>query len=422
MNISTKPVKYIVVINKIFRTTILLSLIGISAVAVEKKQYTLPEIVELGIKVNPILSSHRYEIEARKAAYESSKRFTNPEIEFHKGRAESHDNLTERNTSGISLSQPIENPFARHHRIRASEKEWRSTEHFYALTKLELVHDIKKLFHQILLFRNKLDLAEKNLESIRETHALIKKRAELGEVKELEAIKLYVETLKAENIRNKIQTELELAKDRLNKTLAYQLSADFQIRGDLSYIPLELEEETLVTKTLMSYPVIKKKETEIEAAESLRSYAKWQRLPDFKLTGFSHDELDGRNTGVGISLDLPLWNFKGKEIAEAEYRLLKQKDELRALLMEVSTEVKTRLNKLRLSAQTLQVFHEGLLAQAEASLRIAEISYKQGEISLLDYLDSQRTYYSILNDYQESLYTWNADKAALEKAVGEEFR
>jgi cobalt-zinc-cadmium efflux system outer membrane protein len=77
---------------------------------------------------------------------------------------------------------------------------------------------------------------------------------------------------------------------------------------------------------------------------------------------------------------------------------------------------------LRLSEHSLQIFHQGLLKQAEESLKIAEISYTQGEISLIDYLDSQRTYHSILNDYQESLFRWNADRAALEKAIGDEIK
>ena len=40
----------------------------------------------------------------------------------------------------------------------------------------------------------------------------------------------------------------------------------------------------------------------------------------------------------------------------------------------------------------------------------------------LEFLDAQRTYYSILNDYQDALYNWNLDRAALAKAVGEEIR
>jgi cobalt-zinc-cadmium efflux system outer membrane protein len=99
-----------------------------------------------------------------------------------------------------------------------------------------------------------------------------------------------------------------------------------------------------------------------------------------------------------------------------------EEEELRALRMEISTEVKAGINRLKLSEESLRIFRQGLLKQAEQSLKIAEVSYTQGEISLIDYLDSQRTYFSILNDYQVSLYTWNADMAALEKAIGEKIQ
>ena len=157
-------------------------------------------------------------------------------------------------------------------------------------------------------------------------------------------------------------------------------------------------------------------------AESNVSYNKWQRLPDFKVSGFSNKELDGSGKGFGISLNIPLWNFRAKEIAEAQNLALQQKDEYRALEMELSTEIKAKLGRMKLSGQNINLYTTGLLKQAEESLKIAEISYKQGEISLIDFLDSQRTYYSIQKDYNEALFAWNTDKAALAKAVGEEIK
>ena len=99
-----------------------------------------------------------------------------------------------------------------------------------------------------------------------------------------------------------------------------------------------------------------------------------------------------------------------------------EEEELRALRMEIAAEVKAGINRLKLSDESIQIFDQGLLKQAEESLKIAEVSYTQGEISLIDYLDSQRTYFSILHDYQDSMYRWNADKAALEKAIGENIK
>lgn len=388
----------------------------------EKKQFTLPEIIDLGINNNPTLLAKAQEVAAKKAAFQASKRLFNPELEAHVGEAKFHETSEKRNTDGLSLSQYIENPIKRHYRVQMFENDWEASDYLFHFLRLEITFKIKQLFYEVLLLKNKKDLAQKNLDSLEETHKLILKRVNLGETKELEAIKLYVETLKARNELNRTDTGLKLAKENLNKFLGNTLPSGFSISGKLEYKPLDIDEKALLEKALLSHPLIKGKERDLEFAESNLSYVKWQRLPDFKLSGFIHDELDGQNKGVGISLDIPLWNFKSKEIAEAESLQQKANQELRALRMEISTEVKSRLNEQRLSEQTIQLFHEGLLKQAEESLKISAESYKQGEISLIDYLDSQRTYNSILKDYQDSLYAWNTNRAALEKATGEEIK
>jgi len=390
--------------------------------ASEKKEFNLSEIISIGLKTNPLISAKLRETEAKKAAYQASKRLFNPELEYYRGKGKGYHSDEKVNTEGFSLTQPLENPFKRKYRIRMFEKDWQAAQSLLDFSKLELIYEIKNLFYKILLLKNKETPALKNLNSLKEIHQLILKRAKLGEVKELEAIKLYVETLKAQNELNKVRTELKLAKANLNKFLGNSLPSDFSLQGKLSYKFLPIEEKSLIEKTLLSHPLIRKKEKELEKAQSNLNYVRWQRFPDPKISGFVNKEIDGRNKGVGISWEIPLWNFKSKEIAEATSLAMKKKEELKALRMELRTEIKTKFSGLQLSEQTINLFLSGLLRKAEESLRIAEISYKQGEISLIDYLDSQRTYYSILKDYQESLYNWNANKASLEKSIGEEIK
>ncbi len=401
----------------------LLSLLFLSpALPEEKKEFSLPELIDIGLENNPILRAKHQDIEARKAAYQASKRLSNPELELHMGEGKSYDSSVQRNTDGVSLSQYLENPVKRHHRIQMYENEWQAIEYSFHFSRLGVIYDIKRLSYKILYLQSKEELARKNLISLEETHQLILKRVTLGEARELEAIKLYVEALKARNELNQIQAELRLAKENLNKFLGNSLPDSFSVLGKLDYAPLEIEEKAFLDKVLLSHPLLKEKETELEYAESRLNYVRWQRIPDFKLSGFIQNELHGKNKGIGLSFDIPLWNFKSKEIAEAESLLLKQNEELKALVMDITLEVKAKLNEQRLSEQTIKLFLEGLLKQAEESLKISEVSYTQGEISLIEYLDSQRTYYSILKDYQDSLYAWNVNKAALEKAAGEEIK
>lgn len=392
------------------------------AYSAEKKEYTLPELIELGMTNNPLISAKKSEVEAREASYEAAKRFTNPELEINVGRGKTYEEDLQRNTRGVLLSQYVENPFKRHFRLQVFEKDWEAAAFGQKTLALEVTFMIKDLYFDILRQKSRLELARKNLDSIQKIHQLIERRAQLGEIKELESIKLYVESLQAQREVNKIQTDLLLAKEKLNQYLGNALPPDFTIAGTLAYAKTGITEEAALQQAIDIHPLLKEKRTRLEQAHSQWRYVKWQRFPDFSLSGFSQRELDGQNTGFGISLDIPLWSFKSKEISEAENLLHMEEEELRALRMEVTARVKSWLYQLKLSEQSLQIFHEGLLKQAEESLKIAEVSYTQGEISLIDYLDSQRTYYSIQNDYQDSLYQWNADKAALEKAIGEEIK
>jgi len=407
-----------------FGTFLFLMLLAsfLSASAYEQKDFSLDDIIRIGLENNPWLAAQMSETKAKEEAFQASKRLFNPELEFQAGKGETHDSLETLNTRGVAVSQSLENPFKRHFRIQMSENGWRASESQFDFIKLELTYEIKAVFFKILLFESLRELSEKNLESISAIQKLIERRAQLGEVKQLEAIKLQVETLKARNGLNRIRTELSLAKEKLNALLNNSLPHDFSVTGRLAFSPLSEKDQSLLSQTLLEYPLLKKKEYEIQMAKNNLSRIKWQRLPDFKLSGYSHRELDGTNTGIGLSLDIPIWNTQSREIAEAENLLQKIESERQALLLDMSTEVNSKLSQLRLSEQALGLFHTGLLKQAEESLKISEVSYREGEISLIDFLDSQRTHYSIMTDYQYSLYDWNVDKAALEKAIGEDIQ
>lgn len=388
----------------------------------EKKAYTLSEIIDIGLKNNITLSALSQEIDARKASYQAAKQLFNPELELNAGNAKSYDGEEQRNTRGITLNQTLENPFKRHYRIEVQKNEWQAADYFYHYSQLDIIFQIKIQFYRYLYLRQSQQIAQKNQKSIQEMHQLIQKRAQLGEVKELEAIKLYVESLQAQKELAQTRTEIRLVQEKLNNLVSNSLPSDFTIIGEFKYIPFSQQDEGVLSQALVSHPLLKEKEVRLEQAENQLSFIKWQRFPDFKLSGFSQRELDGIDRGFGISFDIPLWNFKSKEIAGAESLSLKQQDEIKALRMDLTTEIRSRLSQVKLADQTIALFQSGLLKQAEESLKISEVSYREGEISLLDFLDSQRTYYSILRDYQAALLTWSSELAALEKAIGEELQ
>jgi outer membrane protein, heavy metal efflux system len=383
-----------------------------------RKIFTLEAVVAAGLDNNPALQARRNETEARKAAWEASRRLANPTlgVEIGKGRPREAEGSV--NIGGIALSQVLENPVKRKHRVDAVESEWRAAEHDLRAEETVFISGIKILFARILHLRRLESIARADTESLESMLALVRRRVELGESRELEALKLEVETLRGRNDLHRAQADLHLAREELNAFLGGFLPPDFELAGEMTYEPGRLDETTPLARAEAAHPLILMKGSELAAARSRLSYVRWQRLPDPVLTGFSGEEMDGRKTGIGLSFELPLWDLKSRAAAEAASLVQASESAMRAVRTSVNLDVRAQLNRMRLTARTLDLFRGGLMKQAEESLRIADVSFRQGELSLLDYLDSRRTHYAILRDYEEALFQWKVDRAELEKASG----
>lgn len=388
--------------------------------AAQVPQFTLEELISLGLEHNPLLAALIRGAEAGEAGYKAARLLQNPTLSYRRGRARSWDRSVERTIEGFSLKQPIENPIKRHFRIEIAEKDWHAAEHARDAVRLDVIFQIKQLFFKILLLQSREEYALKKEASTRELHKLMETRARLGEVKELEVIKLLVESLKAGKEKKQIHAELEITREELNTILGNRLPAGFALKGKLDFTPSEYDESERVAAALRSHPELREQRVNVDSAQSVVNYKKWQALPDFELAGFSDKHLDGQGAGIGISLNVPLWNLGARETQRAQYILQREVRLLNAAELEISAQVKRAIRRLRISEETLNIFYQGLLEQADKSLKISELSYKQGEISLMDFLDAQRTFFSIWDDFQSALYNWNKDKAALEKAVGEQ--
>ncbi|MBM3284855.1 MAG: TolC family protein [Candidatus Aminicenantes bacterium] len=380
--------------------------------------YTLEEIIAIALERNPRIAAGALETEARESAYQASKRLINPQFEFGLGRAEYHDRPEGRKTFSLAVTQPIESPFKRRHRIEIEKTAWEEAIHFQSFRTMEVIFDIKLGFYSLLLLQEREVLLKRIARSVREMEALVRKRAELGEVKHLDAIKLQVEALKAENEIAALQAEIEQGRENLNVLLDNALPPGFKVSGKLDSRPVSLDADALIERALVGHPLIQAGVRQLEQRRHNVLFVKGQRFPDFALTGFAGSGLDGINKGAGITLSIPLWNFRSNELAEALSLSRMSERELGAVRSELVKDIRNCVRRFRLAEKTLSVYTAGLLRQVEESLAIAEVSYREGEISLLDFLDSQRTYNSVLGDYYQALFAWNVEMAALEKAAG----
>ncbi len=383
-----------------------------------QESYTLEHLLAIGRERNPSLQALRAEAAARAAERSDAGRFLNPELGYESGSADPFQGNDTRSVGGVTVRQVLENPLARHQRLGALSALARAGEEELRAGALGVDYEIRMHFYRILYLQELVGLARLNEEALARNRDLMETRARVGEVKELEAIRLRVEHLRARNEAEAAEMELDQYRRHLNTFLGNVLPEDFGLDGELRADAGEPQLGEVVRTLLPDHPLLREAALEREAAERMREGSRVAWIPDPVFSGSARREMDGDIRSFGIGVTLPLWNQSRGALERDRQRALKARHTEEALRLELEAQLMIHLNHLRLNRQTLQLFQEGLLEEAEASMKIAETSYREGEISLVEYLDARRTYHSIQIEYFQALFEWNVEAAALERAAG----
>jgi len=380
--------------------------------------YTLEDLLRIGRDRNPNLLALRAEREALAAGRRNEGRFRNPEFEYETGEGDLFESTESKSVREFSVRQTIENPLARHYRLGSLQSEVAAAEEEVRFGVVNVDYELRLHFYRILYLREALRLSRLNEEALGEVRALIETRAQVGEVRELEAIRLRVEHMRARNEAKAAELELDQFRQHLNMFLGNILPEDYSLQGELAADLVVPDFDRLESELLPSHPLLTQATRRREAAGQQVRASQFGWIPDPVVSATSAQELDGDILKFGIGFEIPLWN-QSRAAVERDRQTLKRLDYFEeGLRLQLQAELMIHHNHLRLHRQTLELFQEGLLEEAEASMDIADTSYREGEISFVEYLDARRTHRSIQMEFQQALYDWNRELAELDRAAG----
>jgi cobalt-zinc-cadmium efflux system outer membrane protein len=82
------------------------------------------------------------------------------------------------------------------------------------------------------------------------------------------------------------------------------------------------------------------------------------------------------------------------------------------------TDVRDAYEGLQASDQILQLYRSGYLDRAKKDSDISEYAYKRGAVSLLDYLDAERSYRATQLAYRQAIAPGLLAEEQLREAIG----
>ena len=290
---------------------------------------------------------------------------------------------------------------AAHGRLAAAGAE-------HADLERRLAFEVRARFLRALVATERLRLARENLARYQDTVRVSRERSESGEISAAEFDKIALEQRGFEHELADAEIERRQAVAELLPLLGLDV-ADLVPVGDLRLPAARTDTEALVSEALRRRPDLTAAEREADAADAALRLARAERWPNVTVgVQYTHDEFQvagnlANSLGATFSLPLPLVNRNQGEIQRAEAEALIARREVQKLRLEIPQEVRTAVTGYTVAGERVRRFEEAFVRQAEEARHAAEVSYREGAISLLEFLEAERAFIQTQRDHLDAL-------------------
>lgn len=370
-----------------------------STVAAAAYPLTLEETLALA-QGNPTILASQAQKDAASAAVQTARAYPNPAVELMGGPSSSLETGGLSGPNAIALvAQPIELPSVRASRRDRAMAGLEAAEAATRNVNLIVQARVKQAFYEILRQQNEAEMALQNQILLEQIRDRVKLRVETGEAPRYELVKAEAEVLSATKNRERAELQVESAKSVLRALVGPKMPMDFEVKGELEAPDTLPPIEELRAILLERHPALVQLQSQLRQAQEQLRLEKNLRYPQpTLLAGFEHSP-DLNQWRFGFSIPLPLWNQRQGPIAEAFAEVKETEAVAEQQRLVLLREMESAYTRYRIAARQEEAFETGLLSEAEYALRVAETAYRQGARGILDYLDAQRVYQAVRQDY-----------------------
>ncbi len=286
-------------------------------------------------------------------------------------------------------------------------------------------YDLYRVDETRLILGEQIDLYQQSFESTRSKY-------EAGTVQQQDVLKAQLSSAEIEKRLLELVQLRETAQARLNALRGVPAKTPIAASPNLDVtLPLTLDR---VTALAVQYRQdLQEANVAIERNETSLALARKDRLPDFTL-GVDYTQVNrnifldppdnGHDAVLGsISVNLPIWFEKlNAEEREARKNLAASREAQQNVVNNVEADVRDAWFQATTARDQVELYRQNLLPQAQQTYDASRAGYEAARISLIDFLDTER---SLLN-FRLGLITSETDLAKalamLERAVGLDLR
>lgn len=288
--------------------------------------------------------------------------------------------------------------------------------------RLEIRRQVIGAYYNLYTTHRIIDLYEALRETLLQVARSAESRYAAGSAPQQDEMKAHVEQTKLESDLIIAKKELRAMEASLNAMLDRRADTPIVLaKGDLPVPKVTISFEELPSLANQHARALKRAEFRVSEAQERRSLAKLSYAPDFSFSfrkAFTGAPSD--NYAFGVELTIPLWFFmkQTSEIASVSAQALSAEREQEKAVRSVDSNLSSLVIKVKTQADLLRIFSSSLIPQTTTTLNSSRSAYQAGRISLLEYLDSVRSLYTVRISYYQTLSQYAENLSELEELVG----
>jgi cobalt-zinc-cadmium efflux system outer membrane protein len=386
---------------------------------------TLERAWQLAEEHNPQLRSARAALDAAQGELTDARSllWNNPQLSAERRRREVPQPAAPAQNNrewSVGLSQTFEIAGQQGARRRAAEQSLAATQALIAETRRQLRAEVESRFVRVLSLQQRIRMEDQTLKLTEDAASAVGKRVKAGEDSRLDGNLSRVEAERAHNQVAALREQLLQARAELAGTL--QLPADTlpEVGGaldrDASYTLDDL------TAAAQNRSLLRALDHQEQAAKDRLGLERAAVYPDITLGLTSAREgpadLREKITGLGVSLPLPLFRRNATGIGRASTELTQAQVDRQAAQRDVPAQVIALWERLENLKSRVKRLTGSVLPSLEENKRLSAISFRAGEIGLLQLLLVNRQVLDGQRDLLDARTDLRLTQVALEAAAG----
>lgn len=321
----------------------------------------------------------------------------NPILSGTLGEARPRDGGAAGREWSYTVGLPLDFLATRSPRVAAAEANEESARHDAAAARAEALRELRRAFVALAHDQAAVETTTELESQAAQLAALVRKRAERGEARPTEVPRVEIELERLRGALDRARAGAEGSRQRLAAAIGGPVG---RVQADLS-LALGLPAlDTLRDRVLGESPILQAARGRVDAASASASAERWERFPRISIEGTRAEELDQRTTTVGATVALPVWNWNGGRVRQADAAVDAERARLDAARRELTARLGEAWQACAAGQATVRRFLEEILPRAERSARALGRAFELGEAGLLDVIDARRT---LLDTRREAL-------------------